>query len=453
MMFTPRGTRQHVVKLEILGRGAGGVVYKGVHVPSATIVALKTVYVDKRASPRDAPIKLQQLRRELQVLGRQLNTLEVGIGHEGDAATRLQDPPSAPSKHIVTMHDAFTDRDEGCVYLMLEFMARGSLESYVKKGTCMNELQLAHVALCSLRGLQELHSRRLLHRDIKPSNILLDHLGNVKLSDFGILREFGDESLTRTFTGTVGYMAPERISLNAETGEHDNPYSYPADIWGLGLTLLALAIGKYPLGQIQDNWDAESRIMNFQVPDLEAQGFSLAFSRFVAVCLRPEPGQRATAAQLLQHPFITRHVEWAAQVNFSSDLFPAGEPTASDIKLAKMLLTKLTRHLDTCSDLPGSVGGVLESHPGTSARVLSRAALRKMAAQLCMPADLLVSVYHDSRGTTAAGHAVGRRRERPSYDSHASSDMTPRATGLGLTSPDVTPRDLHAAGGHRGGRA
>lgn len=395
-MYTPRGTRQHVIKLEMLGRGAGGTVYKGVHAPTATVVALKTIYMDlgtgKKRS-RQPPEKLLQLRRELQVLGRQLHTLDVGIG-QATRPIRLQDSNSSPANHIVTMHDTFTDRDEGCVYLMLEFMARGSLESYIKKGVRMNELQLAHVALSSLKGLVQLHSRRLLHRDIKPSNILLDHLGNVKLSDFGILREFGDESMARTFTGTVGYMAPERIQLNPETGEHDNPYSYPADIWGLGLTLLALALGKYPLGKIQDTWDAESRIVNFVVPNLEADGYSLAFVRFIMVCLRQAPSQRPTAELLLQHPFLTRHVEWAREVNFEGDLFPKGEPSPHDLKQAKALLVKYCRHLDTCEELPpGSKGVVLEAPQPSGLRQLSRAALNKLAAQLCLPSETLAGIY------------------------------------------------------------
>ena len=135
--------------------------------------------------------------------------------------------------------------------LVLEYMNEGSLDAAVKARQPLPESQIAHIGLHSLRGLQQLHSRRLIHRDIKPSNILLgvrDGVSTVKLSDFGILREFGDKSLSKTFTGTLAYMSPERI------GQEERGYSYPADIWGLGLSLLTLALGRNPLGKIQNDF-------------------------------------------------------------------------------------------------------------------------------------------------------------------------------------------------------
>lgn len=89
------------------------------------------------------------------------------------------------------------------------------------------------------QGLDYLHSvQRVLHRDLKPANLLMDEEGNVKISDFGISAHLGDVSaFAETFVGTTRYMAPERLS--------GATYSYPSDVWALGLILLELVTGRY----------------------------------------------------------------------------------------------------------------------------------------------------------------------------------------------------------------
>ena len=132
------------------------------------------------------------------------------------------------------------------------------------------------MAKCCCLALADLRRRRLLHRDVKPSNILIDHRGQVKLSDFGIMREFGvpEASLSDTFTGTLAFMSPERLlagsrssgglgdlgrdgeNTSASEGPHTaSGYSYPADIWGLGLSILALALGRNPVTRARTVWD------------------------------------------------------------------------------------------------------------------------------------------------------------------------------------------------------
>ena len=81
-----------------------------------------------------------------------------------------------------------------------------------------------------------------VHRDLKPANVLLSKLGAVKISDFGLSRPLDNTvAFANTFVGTTCYMSPERLSGDA--------YSYPADVWSLGLILLELATGRYPYEQ------------------------------------------------------------------------------------------------------------------------------------------------------------------------------------------------------------
>jgi serine/threonine protein kinase len=92
----------------------------------------------------------------------------------------------------------------------------------------------------SHQGLVFLHGERhLVHRDIKPANLLINLNGEPKITDFGISAGLDNSiAMCATFVGTVTYMSPERINNQC--------YSYPADIWSLGLSLLECGTGEFP---------------------------------------------------------------------------------------------------------------------------------------------------------------------------------------------------------------
>ncbi|KAG4387899.1 hypothetical protein AAZX31_09G064200 [Glycine max] len=114
-----------------------------------------------------------------------------------------------------------------------------SLEDLLSKVKKIPESYLAAICKQVLKGLMHLHHQKhIIHRDLKPSNLLINHRGEVKITDFGVSVIMENTSgQANTFVGTYSYMSPERIIGNL------HGYNYKSDIWSLGLILLKCATG------------------------------------------------------------------------------------------------------------------------------------------------------------------------------------------------------------------
>jgi serine/threonine protein kinase len=184
----------------------------------------------------------------------------------------------------------------------MEYMSAGSLQDIVLKGGCQNEMILSRIALGVLHGLAHIHKKYMVHRDIKPHNLLMNRQGEVKISDFGLARTLTDTvSSTKTFVGTLLYMAPERIG--------GGDYSYSADIWSFGLVLISVALGRYPLPTQDGFFGLVDSVANEKYLQLPVDIYSKDCRDFIENCLRIDPKERLTAEQLLQHPFVNKYSE------------------------------------------------------------------------------------------------------------------------------------------------
>lgn len=340
-----QGLHDCLVPLGVLGRGAGGSVWQGIHVPSLRLVAVKTIPVFEEGRRLQMVQELRSLYWNLApflppssslapspppprttpaspppfpsaadgpgpidgtggpgLVGEPSGQVLIGTGtHRGSPGGAMDAGASRGGggcPQLVSFYDAYVNPREGTVSIVQEFMDAGSLQDVVDAGGCADEAVLAHMAREVLQGLAYLHARRQIHRDIKPANLLLNHRGEVKISDFGLVRHF-DASISRadTFVGTFTYMSPERIC----GGE----YGYSADIWGVGLTLVTCALGRLPYEDAGGYWELVSALKEREPPSLPRSEFSSEFRDFVRQCLNKEPSKRPTARYLLdRHPFL-----------------------------------------------------------------------------------------------------------------------------------------------------
>ncbi|XP_051229152.1 mitogen-activated protein kinase kinase 9-like [Lolium perenne] len=257
-------------KLAVLGRGNGGTVYKVRHRETCALYALK-------------------------------------VQHYGDpaAATEADILSRTASPFIVRCHSVLPAAASGDVAMLLELVDGGSLDSIRSRQGAFPEAALAEVAAQALSGLAYLHARRIVHLDIKPANLLASTAGEVKVADFGIAKVLSraGEKCT-SYVGTTAYMSPERFDPEAHGGNYD---PCAADVWSLGLTILELFMGRYPLlpaGQ-QLSWASLMCAVCFgETPALSDGMASLELQGFVAACLHKDYRNRASVTELLAHPFI-----------------------------------------------------------------------------------------------------------------------------------------------------
>lgn len=169
---------------------------------------------------------------------------------------------------------------------------------------------LGKIAEAILGGLKYLYiAHRIMHRDIKPSNVLVNSKGQIKLCDFGVSSEL-ENSVADTFVGTGTYMAPERIQ--------GSPYTVKSDVWSVGLTLMELAIGKFPFSIESEDGDDEDaagpqgildllqQIVLEPAPKLpKSDAFPLILEEVIAKCMMKNPDERPTPQELYDNdPFL-----------------------------------------------------------------------------------------------------------------------------------------------------
>ncbi|XP_026745469.1 serine/threonine-protein kinase 10-like [Trichoplusia ni] len=208
--------------------------------------------------------------------------------------------------NVVELHEAYFIDNK--LWMLLEYCDGGALDSVMaelEKG--LSELQIAYVCREMCRGLQFLHSRRVIHRDLKAGNVLATMTGGVKLADFGVSAK-NKSTLQKhdTFIGTPYWMAPEVVLCETF---RDHPYDFKVDIWSLGITLIEFAQMEPPNHEMTP-MRVLLKIQKSEPPALDQPSrWGKAFNDFIARALVKDPEKRPTAVELLKHEFVSGNLD------------------------------------------------------------------------------------------------------------------------------------------------
>lgn len=286
-------------KIEIVGSGASGVVWKARNTETGELVALKCVPASEAC---DEGLSLNSVR-EVKILQ--------GLSHP----------------NVVEVKDVLYDDAGDQVMIVFEFLNHDLSGIINDCSIDMNEAIVKSLTKQLLEAVAYIHSHNIMHRDIKSSNLLLSCDGSLKLADFGLARkcDLGSTGYSCNVV-TRWYRAPE-VLLG------DSHYDFAIDIWSVGCILAELMF-KTPLFPGDDEEDQLHRIFSLLgTPDYEDWPEALhlpnwsaplfpSYSRLYDHCqqfganpvidllrqlLCLNPAKRITAAEALKHPWFSQN--------------------------------------------------------------------------------------------------------------------------------------------------
>jgi serine/threonine protein kinase len=195
--------------------------------------------------------------------------------------------------HPFIVNLCFAFQSPAKFYLGLEYAPGGELFYHMnKRGSVQIDDARLYAAEIGL-ALTHLHRLGIVYRDLKPENVLLDRLGHVKLTDFGLSKVLDRTGKTSSFCGTSEYLAPEIVM--------GRPYGYAIDIWALGILTYEMLVGGTPFHD-ENKTKLFTNIVS-GTPHFPL-GFDARVRHFILSLLTKDPSTRPRFNDLKNHPFF-----------------------------------------------------------------------------------------------------------------------------------------------------
>lgn len=283
-----------------IGAGGMGTVYLGRHDETGERFALKVL---PAALAREDGF-IPRFRREI------------------DSLRKLTNP------HIVQFHESGVDGD--LHYYAMEYVEGETLASRLVRDRRVSWRETVHIGIQICSALKAAHDAGVIHRDLKPSNLLVDTMGEVKLTDFGIAHVFAGTQLTADggIVGTAEFMSPEQAKGTRVTKQ--------SDLYALGAVMYILLTGRPPFsgktaravmdGHLHGQFDRPRRY----VPDLPHD-----VDDVVCQLLEKEPEKRPPDAYVLSRTLqqIISKIDLSSAISETAAAMPtraANEPQGGD---------------------------------------------------------------------------------------------------------------------------
>lgn len=249
----------------VIGSGKFSTVWRGVHLPTKTVVAVKKVQIYEIMDAKQRADCLNEVR------------LLQSLDHP----------------NVIKYERAWIEDNE--LVIALDFCDCGDLGGLIKEqaemGTPLSEGDVWNIFSQLCGAVAHMHAHRIMHRDIKPSNVFISSDGVAKLGDLGLSRYFSSKTAqAQSMVGTPYYMSPECI--------RGQPYEWSSDVWSLGCLLYELVALRNPFFKQGLNYYTLGKLITSCEYDPLPARASPELTQLVAAMLQQDPAKRPSLREV-----------------------------------------------------------------------------------------------------------------------------------------------------------
>jgi protein-serine/threonine kinase len=281
--------------MKTVGAGSMGKVKLAKHRKTSEVCAIKIVPRAARIYERNhanAPppldeAELQKRRKDYdKEVARDRRTIR-----EASLGKILYHPFICRLFEVITMSNHY--------YMLFEYVSGGQMLDYIVSHGSLKERHARKFARGIASALDYLHKNNVVHRDLKIENIMISKTGDIKIIDFGLSNMYSNDSLLKTYCGSLYFAAPELLCAH--------PYIGPeVDVWSFGVVLYVLVCGKVPFDdQSVSSLHEKIKKGKVEYPAFLSPEVVTLLSRMLVV----NPNKRAKLSEILAHPWMIKGYE------------------------------------------------------------------------------------------------------------------------------------------------